>query len=176
MTLKCIIPITFPPCSHHSSSSSTALLHCKYTMQLFSVFNLWEWALFIDIPFCGQYSTMYLCVVFLFLCQSVPLNYIVNMQMIWTWRFRIYCLFCKWWLFCTPTSPAPLSIHVVVIFMFYDDVDISNEGILTPDTSYELTYNTLIRFFFLKCLQWGTLVQFSFLGWRHFCLLPIAIV
>lgn len=90
---------------------------CNFSMY----YHLWEWELFINIPFYGQYSTIYLYVLFS-LCQSVHLNYIVHMQMIWTLCFRIYCLFCTWWLICTPTSPAPppsCSIHIVVIFLLW---------------------------------------------------------
>lgn len=94
---------------------------CNFPMY----YHLWEWDLLINIPFDRQYSTIYLYVLF-FLCQSVHLIFIVHIQMIWTLCFRMCCLFCTWWLICTP-SPIPPSIRIVVI-LFYDDVDISNEG------------------------------------------------
>lgn len=76
---------------------------------------------------------LYICMCRFFLCQSVHLNYIVHMQMIWTLCFRIYGLFCTWWLICTPTSPALPSIHILVILCY--DVDISNEGTCFNATS-----------------------------------------
>lgn len=69
---------------------------------------------------------LYICMC-CFSVSKCPPYYIVHMQKIWTLCFRFYCLFSTWWLICTPTSPAPLSIHIVVI-LCYDDVDISNEG------------------------------------------------
>lgn len=110
--------------------SCTVDARCNFSVY----YHLWEWDLFMNIPFYRQYSTIYLYVSFFFLCQSVHLNYIVHMQMIWTLCFRIYGLFCTWWLICTPTSPAPPSIHIVVI-LCYDDGDISNEGTCFNATS-----------------------------------------
>ena len=113
-------PITFLLSSPHSlSSSSIVLLHCRYAMQLFSVLShLWEWALFINIPFNRQYSVIYIYLyVMFFLCQKCPPYYIVHMQMIWSLCCRFYYLFCKWWLICTPTSICPFNQFVVICIM-----------------------------------------------------------
>lgn len=59
---------------------------------------------------------LYICMC-CFFCQIVHLNYIVHMQMIWTLCYRIYCLFCTWWLICTPTSPAPPP--QLILWWFY---------------------------------------------------------
>lgn len=119
-------PITFLPRSHCSSSSSLVPLHCRCNFSMY--YQLWEWGLFIDIPFYIGCIALYICMCCFFLWQSVHLNYIV--QMIWTLCFRINCLFCTWWIICTPTSPAPPPprppIHIMVILCY--DGDMSNEG------------------------------------------------
>lgn len=127
-------------------------MRCNVSMY----YHLREWDLSIFLSI-GSIA-LYIYVLF-FLCQSFHLNYIVYMQMIWTLCFRIYCLFCTWWLICTPTSPAPPSIHIVVI-LCYNDVDISNDDgtceHLMQHGSFELKCSILMKVFY--CMQRGTLV------------------
>lgn len=134
-------PVTFLPGSHHS----VVLLHCGCSFSVY--YHLWEWDLFINVPFRRQYSTIYLYVTFI-PCQSVHLNYNVHMQTIWTLCCRIYCVFCTWWLICTPTSPAAPSQSIVwwfyVMLMWTYQM---KEDVISTYSKYSINF----LFFFTLC-------------------------
>lgn len=119
---------------------------CNFSMS----YCLWEWDLFIRYPFYRQYSTIYLYVMF-FLCQSVHLNFIVNMQTKWTICFRIYSFglymmaYLHTYLSSPPLPPRP-QIHNMVI-LCSDDLDISNEGTCFTAVNIIWTCSMLMRFF-----------------------------
>lgn len=99
----------------HSALAPTVLYCCTCShiwCNLLTCTHLWDLELFISVPFVGWYGTV--CLYVLLTCPLL-IDYIVHMQMAWSLCFRMCCLFCTWWLICTPTSPA-LLIHRVVIW------------------------------------------------------------
>lgn len=121
-------------------------LNCTFSV----CWRLWEWDLFINIPFYRWYSSIYLYVLFI-LCPSVHLNYVVYMQMIWNFCFRVYCASCTWWLICTPTPPS-----ILWWWCFWWCWHIKWRTIYWCETNH-LNLNAALVIFIFCCMQRGTL-------------------
>lgn len=100
-------PITFLPRSHCSSSSSVVLLHCRWRNATLQCIIICGSEIYLSIFLSIGSIALYICMCCFFCVKVSTLTILYIMQMIWTLCFRIYCLFCTWWLICTPTSPAP---------------------------------------------------------------------
>ena len=80
-------------------------------------YNLWEWGLFINIPFYRQYSTIYLCC---FLCVKVStlsILYICRWYELYVLGLMVCFVHDGLFAHLPLQPPPPPPIHIVVIFM-----------------------------------------------------------
>lgn len=142
-------PITFLPRSHCSSSSSIVLLHCRYAMQLLQCIIICGSEIYLSIFLSIGRIALYICMC-CFLCVKVStltILYICRWYELYVLGF--YCLFCTWWLICTPTSPAPPSpTSQSMLWWFYVMM------VWTYQMKEHLNLNAAYRWGFFTVCKW----------------------
>jgi len=155
VTLMCII-------QSHSFLAPTVqagrhLYCCTVDMRRnFSMYyHLWEWELFINIPFYRQYSTMYLCVFFFCVkVSTLTILYICRWYELYVLGFIVCFVHDGLFAHLPLQLPSPQSIlwwfYVMMMWTYQ-----MKEHVSMQQASFELKCSILMRVFY--CMQRGTL-------------------